>query len=160
MNHVAKPHRLGLVLPRILLTGLVAGALDAIAAIMVYQVKATSIFRLIASGMFGQDAFTGGGEMVVYGILFHLIIAIIWTAFYFILDSKLRLSRINQIVMIAVYGIVIWMVMNFVVLPLSNVPQRPIDAAGAAKGIAILIVAVSLPIVISANAQRLKNKPV
>lgn len=160
MNDVSAPLHLGRTLPRILLTGLIAGALDAIAAVLVYQVEATSIFRLIASGMFGQGAFQGGNEMIVFGILFHFLIAIIWTAFYFFIDLKLRLDRINQIVMIAVYGIIIWLVMNLVVLPISNVPRQPINAAGAAKGIAILIVAVSLPIVISANARRLKRKPV
>lgn len=153
---ISRPH-IASALTRVFLTGLIAGALDAIAAILVYQVKASSIFRLIASGVFGEDAFKGGNEMVAFGVVFHFAIAVIWTAVYFFLDSKMRLSRMNQILMITAYGAFIWLVMNMIVLPLSNVPQRPIDAAGAAKGIAILIVAVSLPIVISANARRVKN---
>jgi hypothetical protein len=157
MTKVDSRHNLISALPRILVTGFIAGALDAVAAIMVYQAKATSIFRLIASGVFGQDAFSGGNEMVAFGVMFHFIIATIWTGFYFLLDSRLHFGRVNQIVMITGYGIFIWLVMNLMVLPLSNVPQRPIDATGAAKGIAILIVAVSLPIVVSANARRLRS---
>ena len=157
MNPSLVENRSGIPIGRIIATGLVAAILDAIAAMLVYQVQPGPLFKLIASGAFGKSAFTGGPEMLVAGVVFHVIIALGWAALYFFLYSRLRLYRINPIALIAGYGIFIWLMMNLVVLPLSNVSQRSIDAAGAMKGISILMIAVALPIVISAHAAKLRR---
>ena len=56
----------------IILTGLLAGTLDAIAAIVVSQASPAAVFKFIASGAFGAGkAFSGGDIMIVWGVLFH-----------------------------------------------------------------------------------------
>src|SRR5215203_1104967 len=84
----------------IFLTGILAGILDAAGAIIVYQAKAASMFKFIASGAFGKSAFTSGDKMIVFGFVFHLIIAISWTAFFFLMYPKLKLSRVNSLLLI------------------------------------------------------------
>ena len=151
MNNVIAKGKLTSVVYPILLTGLLAGTLDAIAAIVVYKAKAASMFKFIASGAFGKEAFTGGDGMIGVGVLFHFLIALSWTILYFVFHSRLGLAKQNIFIVIVAYGIFIWLVMNLVVLPSSNIPQRPIDAAGAIKGIVILILTVALPIVLAAR---------
>ena len=60
----------------VLITGLIAGTLDILAAIFLLAGgEATRVFRFIASGAFGKAAFEGGGEMVAWGSFFHYLIA-------------------------------------------------------------------------------------
>ncbi|HET9747648.1 MAG TPA: hypothetical protein VFP97_18150, partial [Chitinophagaceae bacterium] len=68
--------------------GLLAGALDIIAAcIHAYLARGTQpqqVLRFIASGVFGKDA-ANGNMMIVWGLLFHFLIAISFTLCFFVL---------------------------------------------------------------------------
>ncbi len=74
----------------ILLAGFVAGTLDLLGAIIVYaillkKITAEKLVRGIASGVFKKQAFSGGTDMVLYGIAFHYLIAFVFTIFYFLI---------------------------------------------------------------------------
>lgn len=134
----------------ILLAGLVAGVLDILAAIISYYIRTqkepTKLFQFIASGVFGKDAFTGGTTMVLLGLLFHLILAYIFAIVFYLIYPKIKLLSKNRIITGLVYGVIVWVIMNLVVLPLSNTPKLPFDAKQAAIGMAILMVCIGLPI--------------
>ena len=133
----------------ILYTGLLAGTLDALAAILQHFVKGGSnpqmIFKFIASGVFGKSAFSGRLEMVLFGVLFHYIIATIWTALFFMIYPKIKI-RTSWLVAGLVYGIIVWCGMNLVVLPLSNTPPLNREWMQSLVGMLILIVAIGWPI--------------
>lgn len=133
----------------ILFAALLAGTLDIIGAVIVYQANPTQVFKFIASGAFGAGrAFSGGSDMVAWGIAFHYIISLAWTiAFFFIYPLFPILSK-NKYITGALYGIVIWVVMNKVIIPLSAIPPAPFNLRSAAIAALILIVAVGLPIAI------------
>jgi hypothetical protein len=131
----------------IILTGLLAGTLDAIAAIVVSQASPAAVFKFIASGAFGAGkAFSGGDIMIVWGILFHYFIALSWTALFFFMYPALPLIRKNKYITGLLYGIFVWIMMNRVVIPLSEIPQKPFNFKGALTGMSILMVAIGLPI--------------
>jgi hypothetical protein len=133
----------------IIFAGLLAGTLDAVAAIVVYGAAPAGMFRFIASGAFGAgQAFSGGSIMVFWGILFHYLIAFSWTLLFFFTYPVFSFLRKNKYITGSLYGIFVWVVMNRVVLPLSLISQRPFSLNGALVGAAILVVGVSLPIVI------------
>src|SRR5205085_9488017 len=73
----------------ILATGLLAGTLDAIAAIVNYTINGgklpSKIFQYIASGAVGPQAFTGGAGMIILGIVLHYTIAMSFTLFFFLI---------------------------------------------------------------------------
>jgi hypothetical protein len=134
----------------IILAGLLAGTLDALAAIIQVHLKSNigplPIFRFIASGVFGQDAFAGGVPMALWGILFHYVIAMSWTALLFFLYPYL-MKVMNKFVIGFLYGIVIWLMMNLVILPLSNIPKgRGIEIESAVVAALILIIAIGIPV--------------
>jgi len=132
----------------ILLTGLIAGTLDATAAILNFIISTHKnpavIFQYIASGVFGPKAFSGDSYIVI-GILFHYLIAYLFTAFFFLIYPYIGGIAKNKVLTAVIYGVFVWLVMNFIVVPLSDVPKSPFNAKGVILGIAFLIVCIGLP---------------
>ena len=140
----------------ILLTGLLVGTLDAGAAIVNFIIPAwrnpIRIFQYIASGVFGRDiAFADPLVMPLLGLIFHYIIAVSWTAAYFLAYPKLKLVWKNTVLGGVAYGAVVWALMNLIVLPLSRVPAGPLRLAPSITGMLILMVMVGLPVAFRAN---------
>ena len=73
------------------LTGLLAGLLDAVAAVLLFLARGNKdpriLFRYIASAVYGKAAFAEGNSMVFMGLLFHFLIAMSWVAIYFFLHA-------------------------------------------------------------------------
>ncbi|HEY5823802.1 MAG TPA: hypothetical protein VIT44_05535 [Cyclobacteriaceae bacterium] len=142
----------------IILTGLLAGTLDAFAAIVVSQASPAAVFKFIASGAFGAGkAFSGGDIMIVWGVIFHYFIALSWTLLFFFMYPALPWMRKNKYIAGLLYGIFVWIIMNRVVIPLSEIPQRPFNLKGALTGMSILMVAIGLPISILTHRYYLRK---
>lgn len=140
---------------RAIATGLIAGTLDILAAFIQYYIKTgkgpAGVLKFIASGVFGESAFTGGNIMIFAGLLFHFIIAVSFTVFFFWLSAGLPLLFKYKFVTAILYGIFIWCVMQFIVLPLSNAPEIPLHVKGVVTAVLILIVCIGIPVVYSAG---------
>lgn len=134
----------------ILLAGIVAGFLDALAAIINYYIvtgkSPVVVFNFIASGVFGPDAFTGGLAMAFIGLLFHFMVATIFAAFYFLIYPVVQKISTNRFTNGVVYAIFVWLVMNRVVVPLSNAPTQGFHWHKALLAAGILVVCIGLPI--------------
>ena len=135
---------------RILLTGLIAGTLDATAASIQVYLKTGKgpviIFVYIASGVFGKEAFSMSQYIAFVGLLFHYLIAISFTAFYFLIYPKIKWLHWNKILNAVIYGIFVWFVMNRVVVPLSKAQSFPFDIQKALVAAGILIVCIGVPV--------------
>ncbi len=107
-------------------SGVIVGILDAIAAsVNAYAQRGVSpvrVFRYVASGALGKSALDGGLAIAGLGLLFHFFIAISWTFLFFMTYEKLKVLRMNKFYVGIGYGIFVWLGMNMIVLPLSNVP--------------------------------------
>lgn len=137
-------------------TALLTGVLDITSAIVKYYIEKgtgpTPIFKYIASGVFGKDAFSGGTLMIIWGIVFHFIIAFSFTVFLFLLYPKVSAWIKNKFIIAVIYGFFIWTIMNLVVLPLSLVPQpKSFDIAQAGIAALILICMIGLPVALIAD---------
>jgi hypothetical protein len=133
---------------------LLTGTLDAIAALLIsYKVSPVVIFQFIASGWFGKAAFSGGTAMVLWGILFHYIIASAFSIVLFLLYPAFIKIIKNKFVAAILFGLIIWAIMNLAVLPLTHIPKRTggIKPTSLIEGIAALIVAIGIPVAIIAD---------
>jgi hypothetical protein len=135
----------------IFLAGLVAATLDMAGALTVYAVllhKASVIVILqrIASAAIGPAALKGGWATALCGLLFHYIIAYCWAAAYVLVYPHLPLLRKNALASGLLYGILVWLIMNRVVLPLTKVRMAPFQWSAALIGMALLIFFIGLPI--------------
>jgi hypothetical protein len=138
----------------ILLTCLLTGTLDAIAAILIsHRIPPAVIFRFIASGWFGRQALSGGTGMVLWGLIFHYIIAAIFSVTLFLVYPGMARIFKNKYLTGLVCGMLIWLIMNFMVLPLTNIPKSHahFNAAGLITGVGALIICVGIPIALIAD---------
>lgn len=143
-------------LKTILTSGFVAGTLDMSTACFVYAVimkktTATKIMRSIASGIFKQQAYSGGIEMPLLGLLLHYIIAFSFAIGYFFVFPHVSFLRKNAIVSGILYGIFVWCIMNLIVLRLAFAHTSPITFSSFALSCGILILMIGLPIALITN---------
>jgi hypothetical protein len=117
----------------ILIGGAIAGVCDIIFAFIFYGLRGTTPVRIlqsVASGLLGKKAFDGGAATASLGAVFQLFIPIVAAAVYTTIDRTIASVRDHPAVSGVLYGIVIYGVMNFVVLPLSAIPWKPRFTAG------------------------------
>ena len=84
--------------------------------------------------------------MAICGLLFHFLIAFLFSLFLFLIYPKLKQVLKNKFLIGLLYGVFIWLVMNKIVLPLSKAPKLPPDLKRDLIGMLILMFLVGLPI--------------
>ena len=143
-------------------SALIVGTLDILAASIQFYLKTNKgpvpIFKFIASGVFGKEAFTSGNTMILYGILFHFSIAFIFTILFFWFCKKFPAILRFKLLTGILYGAFIWCVMNLLVLPISNVQTGSFNFTSAMIGMTILIICIGIPLsFIASNKTSLKK---
>ena len=131
--------------------GLVAGTLD-ITAACVYSwlranVKPVRVLQSVASGLLGPPAYTGGTKIAVLGLALHFLIATTATALFYFASRRLRFMIERPVTWGLVYGVLVYLFMNFVVLPLSALQQRAAPPLSSRViNMLIIMFCVGLPI--------------
>jgi len=70
-----------------------------------------------------------------------------FTFFFFWLAKTFPVILKVKLLVALLYGIFMWVITQLLVVPLSQIPPRPITASGALTAISILIVCIALPLV-------------
>ena len=134
----------------ILLGGLIAGTLDLTAACVYSWIRGSvspvRVFQFIASGVLGRDSFTGGAKSAILGVALHFLIATVAAAVFYFASRKWLFLIERPILAGLLYGIPVYVFMNFVVLPLSQVQQRPQPMSARIINLVILMFCIGLPI--------------
>lgn len=136
----------------IVLAGLVAGTLDITATSTLFALQGLSLERLwqgIASGALGGRAFKGGKRMAAVGLCFHFLIAFVVAAIFYALSRRLPVLVERPFLYGSVYGVVVHVVMNRIVLPLSAAPRREFSAKAFLIQLIIHICFVGLPVALT-----------
>lgn len=131
--------------------GLVAGTLDITENIIFNHFRGVTmkiIFQYIASGLIGTKSFSLGAESVALGVTIHYAIAMTWTVVFYVLSRKLTILTRRAAISGIVYGGVVYMIMNFVVLPLTALPHAPraMTLASRVSGVLALLFCIGLTI--------------
>ena len=139
----------------VLQTCLLTGTLDALAAILISnKIPPAVIFKFIASGWFGREAMSGGTSMVLYGLIFHYLIAALFTVTLFWPYPWVIKVLKNKYLIGIIYGLAIWVIMNYIVLPMTNIPKgghARLELISQLKGIAALVICIGLPVALIAD---------
>jgi hypothetical protein len=139
----------------IALAGLVAGTLDIADAFIFYGIRGASPVRIlqgIAYGLIGRGAYSQGMRSALLGLLLHFFIATTVATIYLLASRQLPLLLRHPLVFGAFYGVAVYIVMNYVVLPLSHVGSRPLPPpVPLINGIAALVFCVGIPIALIAR---------
>ena len=147
----------------ILLAGVVVGTLDIAGTLMVYSVllhkmPAIMILRRIASAALGQTALSGGWTMAWCGLFFHYVIAFCFTTAYVLLYPYLSFLQKNKYISGVLYGLLVWLIMNRIVLPLTKIHMATFQWSTALIGMALLIFFIGLPVAYITDAYYKKNE--
>jgi len=107
----------------VLIGGLVAGTLDITYACVFWALKAgvppQRIFQSVAKGVLGAAAFTSGAASAALGLFLHYFIATMMSIAYYLVARRWPVLVERPRMFGAAYGIVLWGVMNYIVVPLS-----------------------------------------
>lgn len=137
---------------KILLTGFIAGTMDALGATTHFLIAGgknlIKIWNFVGSGVFGTDSLTGGLPYAFIGLFLHYIIATIWTLIFFKMYPYVSSITKNWVVLGVAYALLVWVGMNQIVVPLSNTPPpaSPMSFSKFATSATVLIICIGLPI--------------
>lgn len=110
-------------------------------------VPAERILQSIASGLLGAAAFKGGAATAALGLALHYGIVIVAAFVFWLVARRRAWLRDEPITAGLLYGVAIYAVMNFVVLPLSAYPfPMNFPLLRTATGLLAHMVLVGLPI--------------
>jgi uncharacterized membrane protein YagU involved in acid resistance len=133
----------------ILSATLIAGILDALAAIIVYgafnHFTPVAIYQFVASAVLGTTSYSGGLGTALLGLVFHFFIAFAFSWLYVRVSPSIPWLNKKPIPAGLLYGLIVWAVMNLVVIPLTKIPPSPFDIVSVIS-IAWHLVLVGLPI--------------
>ena len=139
-----------------LATALIVGVLDITYAILFsYFRSGTSPQRLlqgVAFGALGRDALSGGWATAAAGLGFHFVIAFTITAIFFLAARRLSWLVVQPSLTGPLYGIGVYVVMNWVVIPLSRIGPRPFPPPPVfVSGVLVHMFVIGLPIALGAR---------
>ena len=130
--------------------GLIAGTLDICAAFLTAWLRAgvtpVRVLHFVASGLIGAAAFTGGAKTAILGLALHFLIATSATVVFYLASRKWMFLIEHPVNFGLLYGVAVYLFMNFVVLPLSLVPRGPVTVSGFVIGLLTIMFCVGLPI--------------
>jgi uncharacterized membrane protein YagU involved in acid resistance len=140
----------------ILLAGLVAGTLDILDPIVFYgirnRVPAIRILQSVASGLLGREAFSGGLRTAALGLAIHFCIATFWAALFIFIARPVPAMRRHAIASGMIYGLIVYAVMNYLVLPQTHARPLPTQASLAVlNGVCAIVFCIGLPIALIAK---------
>lgn len=146
--------------PRPILAGILAVAvLDIVEPIIFYGLRGVPpirIFQSVASGLLGREAYAAGVPSALLGGALHMFIASAVVLVYWMASRRLAVLTQRPLLCGVLYGLAVYAVMTFVVIPLSAIggglrlPPLP----ALLNGIFAHLVCVGPPSAFAARAAR------
>ncbi|HEX6899706.1 MAG TPA: hypothetical protein VF789_08335 [Thermoanaerobaculia bacterium] len=137
---------------------LTVGTLDILDAFLFFylyrEVSPIRILQSIAAGVLGRESFQGGIPTAALGLLLHYFIAFMVVLTYWLASRRMPGLAHRPLLYGLLYGLAVYVVMNFVVVPLSaagsgiRIPATPV----LINGLLIHALGVGLPSALFARA--------
>jgi len=109
----------------VVIGGAAAATLDIVYAFVMSAqagISPARVLQSVASGWLGKQAFDGGIPAAVLGLLSHYGILFVAAALYLAASRRFQPLRHRAVICGLVFGVGVYLFMNFVVVPLSAVP--------------------------------------
>ncbi|MEG9433644.1 hypothetical protein [Terriglobus sp. ADX1] len=105
------------------------------------------MLRSIAACLLGPAAMRGGNAMSLLGLGLHFLIAAFWASLFVLLISPTIAARRYPLAVGTVYGLLIYVVMNYLVLPHTalHIPL-PQPGPGMVNGVLALVLLFGVPL--------------
>jgi hypothetical protein len=130
--------------------GLVAGTLDIVYACAFWAMKrdvpAQRILQSVASGLLGKASFEGGARTAALGLGLQYFIALSMSFVYYLAARRWPLLWRRPVLCGAGYGLQLYGVMNYVVLPLSAAGPASKDPLWITLSVLVHVLLIGIPI--------------
>jgi uncharacterized membrane protein YagU involved in acid resistance len=126
--------------------GIAAGATNLVAAAVIFGGPPMQGFQLIASGLLGQQAFSGGLKAAILGALLHFAISIAAAALYVAAAFRHGALTRHWLVGGVLFGVLAYLVMNLIVVPLSHAASPDLSLGMIVKELVAHTVLFGVPI--------------
>jgi len=107
--------------------GLIAGILDITSAFVIAGLKGVGSIRMlqgIASGLLGARSFEGGMATAGLGLAIHFLIAFTAASVFYAASRKLTFLTQRPVISGLFYGVLVYLFMYWIVVPLAIVNAR------------------------------------
>ena len=138
------------------------GTLDILFAIGFWYPRGVAparIFQSVAAGLYGRAAFTGGTRTVVIGALLHYFIALCIVVVYWLASRRYDVLIRRPILCGSIYGVLVYLVMNYVVIPLSATQRSAFLLSWVASSVLVHAFLVGVPAALFAKAALRRSPP-
>jgi hypothetical protein len=112
-------------LMRVLCGGLIAASVDIGAAGLISGRGVVVILHSIAGGLTGRAAMEGGTQTAIVGFVLQETMGVLIAAVYYLVAKRLPKLAQRWVICGLIFGIAVFLVMNYVVLPLSAWRHTP-----------------------------------
>jgi hypothetical protein len=148
----------------VLPVGTLVGVLDGLFAVLAYSVvrrtaTPAGVFQGVAVALLGREAAVRGGTAsALVGLAMHFGVAFAWTALYLLAYRRLPALRAltarpgGALLTAAAFGMLVWLTMAFVVMPLSRIGTSPRLNANFHIQLVGHVFVVGLPIVLGVRS--------
>ena len=123
----------------ILYGGMFAGTMDVFAASLINMVSPLIILRAIASGLLGRTAFQGGMPVSLLGLGLQWAMSLLIAAIFVIATRRLVWMRERWAAAGLAYGVMVFAVMGYVVVPLSAAAKPHFTALSLAGNVLAML---------------------
>ena len=113
------------VLAAILWGGFIAGTLDIGAASLISGYNPIIILKYVAGGLLGKASLAGGPAEAALGMLLQWAMSLVIAAIFVLMVGRRVAATRQWPVWGVAYGVVVFFVMNYVVMPLSAWQKTP-----------------------------------
>jgi hypothetical protein len=124
----------------LVISGIVGGLhalVNCLVQFIFFRSSPVYVFQFASSTLLGTSAFESGLSSVLPGIALYFVISFIFVSLFVVATSGIPVLARYPIVVGTVYGLLIWIIINLIVLPISASP--PIDLAFVKVYINVLI---------------------
>ena len=110
----------------VLVGGSIAATLDIAFAISFGAYHGSSPVRVlqsVSSGLLGSGAYSGGMATAAAGLFLHFAMSVLWAAMFVMASRRLPAFHRSPVLAGMAFGVVVFLAMRLVVLPLSAFPH-------------------------------------
>ena len=143
MRGISQPAR------AIIYGGMIGGSLDISYACLISILGGRApetMLKGIAAGLLGRSVVTRGTEIAILGLALHFVIALGAATTYYAVSRKVTLLVSRAPICGPLFGAIVYLIMNRIVLPLSALHVRP---QMRMPGLLAVMFLVGLPIALS-----------
>lgn len=135
--------------------GLIAGACDIIYAMVFWWIKRgvapQRILQSVAAGLLGGASFTGAWATAALGFALQFFIAISMATVYYLVARRWAALWHRPVSYGAAYGLLLYVIMNYVVVPLSAAGPGSKDPLWVGLSITVHALLIGVPCAIFAQ---------